>query len=97
MGGAGHSGAGEVGRDHWRKCHPELMRLKKEFEGEYGMAAIRKRDGYDWKFEAEERSREVAKLKAVIRKAAEIIDTNLHHQREKVSDASAMLKAALKE
>ena len=26
------------------------------------MAAIRERDGLDWKFEAEERSREVAKL-----------------------------------
>lgn len=28
------------------------------------MAAIRKRDGYDWKFEAEEQQRRVAKLEA---------------------------------
>ena len=31
------------------------------------MAAIRKRDGYDWKFEAEEQQRRVATLEAAIR------------------------------
>lgn len=31
------------------------------------MGAIRKRDGYDWKFEAEEQQRRVARLEGALR------------------------------
>lgn len=38
-----------------------------------------------------------AVLEAAMVRAAEIIDRNLYHQREKVEDASAILKQALQE
>lgn len=37
----------------------------------------------------------VAELEAAARRAVEIIDANLYHQREKVEDAAAILRAAL--
>lgn len=37
----------------------------------------------------------IAELEAAMAKAADIIDRNLYHQREKVKDASAILRAEL--
>jgi hypothetical protein len=38
---------------------------------------------------------EIERLRKAATRAAEIIDVNLHHQREKVTDAAAILRAAL--
>lgn len=38
---------------------------------------------------------EIVRLREAMRKAANIIDANLYHQREKVEDASTLLKQAL--
>lgn len=38
---------------------------------------------------------EVLRLRKAAKRAAEIIDVNLYHQREKVQDASAILKQAI--
>lgn len=53
--------------------------------------AEREADKAVWKELADEN----AKLREVMRRAAEIIDRNLYRQREKVEDASALLKQAL--
>lgn len=37
----------------------------------------------------------ITELEAAMRRAIEIIDTNLYHQREKVVDASRLLERAL--
>lgn len=41
--------------------------------------------------------RRILFLEAAMKRAADIIDRNLHHQREKVADASAILKEALQQ
>lgn len=38
---------------------------------------------------------EIVRLRAAATQAVEIIDRNLHHQREKVADAAYILRAAL--
>lgn len=38
---------------------------------------------------------EIDRLRAAVKLAIKIIDTNLHHQREKVVDAASVLRAAL--
>ena len=50
----------------------------------------------DWaKEDADVLKERIEKLQAAIRLAIAIIDTNLYHQREKVEDASAILRQAL--
>lgn len=37
----------------------------------------------------------IEEMESVMKRAADIIDKNLYHQREKVEDASALLRSAL--